>query len=134
VYIAQNGGTTLLNDGLAFAAIRVQFDAPSGVAEVGSAGDIVPNAGFDFYANTSVDAVAPIEFADLDEASLTQVYPTSDRILLGTFVFTGLSPGTTTVTVGDLTAGNDFITGLGAPLDGFLTPGSATLTGTAASR
>ena len=54
------------------------------------------------------------------------VFPNADgRILLGTFEFTGLSLGTTSIGVTDLTIGfDDIISGMATPLDGLIAAGS----------
>jgi hypothetical protein len=54
-----------------------------------------------------------------------------DRIWLGTFTFTGLALGSTTISVTDLDPtefADEIITGSLNPLDALITPGSATLT------
>jgi hypothetical protein len=131
VYLSQTGGTTILTDeGLFTAGIQVSFNNPGGIAAVQVAGDIQQNPDFDdpFILSQAVTATT----ADLNQAtdpSSPFVYPVNDRIWLGTFTFTGLALGTTTIGVTDLDSGfEDILTGVGNSLDGLITPGSATLT------
>jgi hypothetical protein len=104
------------------------------VANVQSVSDIQENASFDdpiarFKARTN-------STADLNEAvDLTSpiVFPPGgdpNRILLGTFTFTGLTTGITAISVADLdpTIGvDDIITGLGTALDSLITSGNASI-------
>ena len=139
VYLTQTGPLgvgepDLSSDLLWTAGIEVSFDSPPGIAAVSLAGDIQQNAAFD-DAVVLYKAVTATT-AQLNEAVDIFASPPSPllapdgtgRILLGTFTLTGLTPGTTTISVSDLTAGDDFLTGLGDALDGFITSGPASLT------
>lgn len=128
VYLSQTGTTTILTDeGLAFAGIQVSFNSPGGIAAVQSAGDIQQNPDFDDPIILSqVVTATTAELNQATDLSSPFVYPVNDRIWLGTFTFTGLALGTTTIGVTDLDSGIDnIITGQGTILDGLITPGAA---------
>lgn len=126
VYLQQTDSTTTLTDfGLIAADITVTFNSPAGIAAVTS---IQGNPAFDdlSYADTILTATD----ATLYQATASgDVRPTDypDRILLGTFMFTGLALGSTTigVTVADL---GDVMDGGFQSLAGQIGAGSATLT------
>jgi hypothetical protein len=127
VFLSQTGATTILTDeGLAFAGIKVTIDDPT-VAAVLNVDDIVHNPAFDdAFALTKAVNPSSAELNMGVSDILNPVFPNADgRILLGTFEFTGLSLGTTSIGVTDLTIGfDDFITGPGTPLDGLIAAGS----------
>ena len=128
VFLSQTGATTILTDeGLAFAGIKVTIDDPT-VAAVLSVDDIVHNSDFNDAFVLFKDVALDASSAELNMGAdiNSPIRPNADgRILLGTFEFTGLSLGTTSIGVTDLTIGfDDFITGLGTPLDGLISAGS----------
>ena len=135
VYLSQTGTTTILEDeGLALAGIRVTFDDPT-IARVRTSSDIQENSAF-FVISKDVKLEPPAEplWAELNMMSddiFVPVRPEGtnpNRILLGTFTFTGLALGTTTIRVSDLDPNqDDIITGVGTVLD-LISPASATLT------
>lgn len=133
VYLRQTDATTILTDeGLLAAGIKVTFDNPT-VAAVLTAGDIQENPLFDDAGILMKDV--PGTTAELNQgvdASSPFVFPTlsdPDRIWLGTFTFTGLALGSTTISVTDWDDGiDDIFTGGFNALDALITPGTATLT------
>jgi hypothetical protein len=135
VYLRQTDGESILTEeGLSTAGIKVTFDNPA-VAAVSTVGDIHENPLFDdsiLFAKAVTGTTAELNQA-VDFSSQI-VFPTlsdPDRIWLGTFTFTGLALGSTTISVTDLDPTElayEVITGEWTPLDDFITPGSATLT------
>jgi hypothetical protein len=121
-------------DGLALAGVRVSFGNPAGIAEVSS---IDENPAFNDGAAVKFINLAG-SVAELNEGVLDLFfgpYVTADangRILLGTFRFTGLATGVTSISVEEfstLPEDDDFFTGAATVLDDFgIAPGSATLT------
>jgi hypothetical protein len=126
VFLSQTGATEILTvEGLAFAGIKVTIDDPT-VAAVLSVDDIAHNSDFDdaFVLFKDVDASSAELNMGVDFLS-SPVYANADgRILLGTFEFTGLSLGTTSIGVTDLSLNDDFISGVGTSLDGSIAAGS----------
>jgi len=126
------GEPDLKIDGLALAGFRVSFGNPAGIAAVSN---IEENPAFNDGAPIeTIDLIGAT--ADLNEA-VSDVFlgpfVTADengRIVLGTFTFTGLSPGATSISVAEYSAGDDdFYTGTFTLLDDFgIAPGLATLT------
>jgi hypothetical protein len=126
VYLRQTDGETILtSEGLDFAGIQVSFGSPAGIAAVTANNHIQPGPGFDLITDPPVFTATT---AELDELAPLTVFDDANRILLGTFTFTGLALGTTSISVTDLTGGDDLVTGLGNALDSLITSGSATLT------
>lgn len=130
VYLKEFGidpGNILSSEGLFSSAVLVTFDSPLGIAAVQDVSDITANPAFDFV----VPRVLPI-FTILDVAAFfnpTVLPDNSNRILLGTFRFTGLSVGSVIITASDLDPRLDeTVTGQGTVLDALIVPSSAIIT------
>jgi hypothetical protein len=148
VYLLEtNGGTILSTSGLSSAG--VQLTGSNSNAQVASASNITPNAAFD-QNSKSVSGNAAI----LNESVLANpnvVAPTTgpdaNRILIGTFTYTGNTVGTTSIATSDPhPTSADTVSGSGTTLDGMIfnatgtinvvavpEPGSLILTGLAAA-
>lgn len=128
VYLKETAGTSFLTEDLFSASVRVTFDSPSGIAAVLSTGNIFPNSGF-------TDLTPPLSISSTEagftgSVGLDPFLPVElgDRILLGTFRFTGLSVGTVQLDVLDRDAlSDDTLTGFGTVLDGLIATSSAQL-------
>ena len=125
VYLLEyNGGTILSTQGLASAG--VQLNGNNGNATVPNAGAITPNPAFD-QSSPSVSGNS----ATLNVSTLANppVFPDSqNRVLLGTFSFTGNTIGTTTSVTADPHSYDDTVTGTGMVLDGLINNSTATIT------
>jgi hypothetical protein len=127
-YLLETDGSVLLNEELFSASVALAFDLPAGVATVSGVGDIAPNAAF---AN-----LLPAPSVSATEAGFTGdvgfgpfLAPAANRIFLGEFTLTGLSAGTTTLTLRDRNPfTDDTVTGFGTILDGDIGTATATLT------
>jgi hypothetical protein len=146
VYLEEtNGGTVLSTEKLGSAGVRLDNSA-TGVARVAAAGDVTGNPSFD---DTDVVTVGP-DFASLNDAVSANPPLSPDannRILIGTFRFTGQSVGQFTVTTRDPhpeLGFDDTLTGADTALDALIQnsgavvtvvpePGSLLLTGLAAT-
>ena len=136
VYLVQTGGDTGLSaSGLDSSGARLTYDAGA-VAKVQNATDITPNGSFD-VANRSVTSTSA-KLQEFQDTSAPVVAPTTgtdaNRILVGTYKFTGLSVGTSLVVTADPdpTPGfNDNVLGDGTVLDGLIANNSAAITVTA---
>lgn len=125
VFAAQTPGGPQVGPGneLITGAILVSFDDPAGIAAVAAAGDVTPGPLFD----SGSAGVSPTD-ADLSLLSLAGLI-LPNPLLLGTFTFTGLAPGVTTIRVSDLDPLSlDFTTVNLDDLDAVLTGGTATIT------
>jgi hypothetical protein len=138
VYIReQPPGTVLATQKLFAAGGRVTFDnpagsgTPSGVAAVLSAADVTRNPQFNDTGTVLLNVTSTV--ADLIEAVIN---PTTDlvapdalnRILVATYRFHGLAPGTLTVTARRYPAPTSaVVTGQGNALDAQLQTGTATI-------
>jgi hypothetical protein len=102
LYLVASGSdlTTLNNNGLASAGIRLNYSA-KGVANVASTSNITPAPAFDDVGPN--DRLATSTFSSLNEAVFANSppTPTNNRILIGTFRFTDINNGTITVTTAD---------------------------------
>jgi hypothetical protein len=134
VYLRQTAGTTTLsNEGLISAGIRLTIGTGS-IANVQSVANIQENTSFDdsmalFKARTSSTADLN-EFVGLSSPTVFPSMGDPNRILLGTFTFTGLNGGISMISVADLdpTMGaDDIISGLGTVLDSQVTSGNASI-------
>ena len=133
VYLLQSGGSTNLTaNGLVAGGVALQFSS-SGPFTVTSASNITPNSAFG-QNNTSVTSNGGTTSATLQVQNSSPVFaPTTgadaNRILLGTFTFTGLSNGTGVVitTLPDPSSANN-VDGLGNNLDPMITNSSTTIT------
>jgi hypothetical protein len=98
VYLAQTGGTTnLSSNGLVDGGVALQFSS-SAPFTVASASAISPSSAFGGSNNTNVSTSSGTTTATLQVHDSSGVFaPTSgadaNRILLGTFTFSGLTPG-----------------------------------------
>jgi hypothetical protein len=128
VYLKEFGtpGDTLQTEKLFSSAVRLTFDMP-GIAAVNSIGDITPNPAFNITNRNVFATGATLEVAAL---GVPLVGPDAEnRILLGTFEFTGLGPGMLTLSASDLTASRaETVTGLGTVLDSQIGSATATIT------
>ncbi|MFO0936534.1 MAG: hypothetical protein U0798_08495 [Gemmataceae bacterium] len=107
-------GATILNanGGLGSAAVRLTYNSPSGVARVNSLASDVTGAIPPWSAYTTLGSDVPNN-AVINEFSSTTagVLPDSDgRIFLGTFVLTGIAPGTVNLTATDPNSTTNFDT------------------------
>ncbi|HEX8201708.1 MAG TPA: hypothetical protein VF590_14595 [Isosphaeraceae bacterium] len=124
VYLAQVPGGPQVGPGneLISGAVRLTFADPAGVARVATDAAVIPGPAFD---DASV-LVSPtgVELSLLSLPGLTLPSP----LLLGTFTFTALAPGVTTIRVTDLDRLSlDFTTTNLDDLDAALTGGTATI-------
>jgi hypothetical protein len=147
VYLVETNGSVLSTERLFAAGVQMRFDSPSGVAAVLSPDHVTPNAAFNDPG--SIEKLVTAASAKLSEATdgLTLVSPDAqNRILLGTFRFTGLSEGSVSLTLLRFNPAPDdrIITGQANVLDALVTqqlpvtisvvpePGSLALMGLAA--
>jgi hypothetical protein len=129
IYLKEtNGGTILATQKLFGAGVQVTFNSPSGVAAVSSSANIAPNTAF----NDAGSYKTPVTSASakVSEATDGSVFVAPDalnRILFGTFTFTGQAPGTVTLTALRFNPAPDdrIITGTGNVLDGLVPSGTA---------
>ena len=139
VFLTQTAATTLLADeGLRFAGVRVFFDTaplPMDRAEVVAATDITPNPAFNdtdpFFTGQEVVAGQSAGFLDGVALGTAPVTATGNRILLGTFTFTGGTIGgeVTNLRATDFSGFAETISGVnGTTLDGTIGDGFATIT------
>jgi hypothetical protein len=131
VYLLQSGSDTgLSSSGLKSGGVGLSFDQT--IATVASTSAITPNAAFDTSSKSVGTGTATANVAQVLNAPITA--PTSgadaNRILLGTFTFTGVSGGTTsTVTFDPHPAPtNDNVLGNGTVLDSLIVNSSVTIT------
>jgi hypothetical protein len=131
VYLVEtNGGTTLSTTGLSSGGVKLT-GYNTGVATVTNAAG---NPGFDF----STTGIPTATVNNYQDTSPTLKAPTSgadaNRILLGTFTFTGVSAGSTLAVTADPGALNDNVLGSGfgaTAIDGLIQNASASITVTA---
>jgi len=114
VYLNQTPGGVQIGPGntLRTAAVNLTFNSPGGIAGVLLATDITSNPAFD-SSSASVSATSAI----LGETSIAGISDLSVPLLLGTFKFTGLAPGDTTIQVASLGPGPSFGTSQGNFVD-----------------
>lgn len=127
VFLQQTPPTTILTDeGLFSAGVKVSSGA---AAQVLGIGDILANPAFDDVTHRAVVGSS----AELSEVAFLNptVFPPpgGDRILLGTFTFTGLSTGVSPLSAGDLFPSPQIenVTGVGTPLDALIGAGTANI-------
>ena len=130
VYLQEDPSPGILaSEGLFSASLNVLFDSPAGIAEVTAAGDVTPNP---FFTNiVSGPSVASATAGFTGDVGLNPfLFPDgSGRILLGTFRFTGLAVGTTTIRAVDRDLFlDDTVTGLGTVLDSLVENSAGTIT------
>lgn len=134
-----NPGNVLASEGLFGVGIRLDFDSPGGIAAVLSTSDIIANDGvgkFDDTASQKKIVNNPVaNTARLLEISSTLpgVSPEGtgalNRILVGTFRFTGQANGSVTVLAQDYAGTDDTVTGTTfMVLDGLIGQSTATIT------
>jgi len=121
VFLSQtpDGPQVGVGNELLTAGVLVSFSNPAGIAEVTAPANIVGGPAFDSF-SAGVDPA--MHTASLAELSLLGIGDLSSPLLLGTFTFTGLNYGTTTISVADLDVSADFITAMGDVLDPTNTP------------
>ena len=107
VSVAQtsDGPQVTAGNELLTAAINVAFNSPSGIASVLSLSDIAGNPLFDAY----TPLLSPTT-ATLGETSVAGISDLSVPLMLGTFTFTGLAPGSTTIQASAEGPGPSFVT------------------------
>ena len=107
VYLSQTPGGPQVGVGneLLTAGLTVSFDNPLSIASVLAVLDITPSPAFD-----SASAGVTTTRATLAETSLAGISNLSSPLLLGTFMFTGESLGTTSISAATLTPGPSFVT------------------------
>lgn len=124
VYLRETASTSLFAiEGLSFARFSLSYD--ESIAKVLSDADVSVPGYFDNYGLPDT-ATNP---NSLDLSANNPIF--SARILLGTFKFTGIAVGTTTLTLTDFSVDDDFLTGLDTVLDSSLVGSTASLTLTA---
>jgi hypothetical protein len=128
VYLTEINGSVLSAEKLFAAGVQMRFDSPSGVVAVLSADDITPNGAFNDTG--SVERLVTAMSAKLSEATdgVTLVSPDAEnRILMGTFRFTGQSVGEASLTLLRFNPAPDdrIITGQANALDALVTQQSA---------
>jgi hypothetical protein len=125
---------TLQSQGLQSAGVNVISDAPS-AASVASASAIAANPGFANQSNSVSGGTATLQADNFGNANI--VFPASgdpNRILLGSFTFTGNAAGTANLTAQNIDPTGEFsynVTGSGNSLDSLISNGTATITVTA---
>jgi hypothetical protein len=113
------GGNELLS-----AAIELSFPT-AGTATVVSTAEVTPNPAWS-SSSVLLKTNGPNTLVDLGLTSLAGISSIpSTGLLLGTFVFTGHSPGTTQISVTTETPGPSFITAQGNDLDPTNTPSAS---------
>ena len=133
VFIRQTGVDSILSDeGLFSAGLQVRFNLPPFNSDPAQVTAVVANPAFNTVtappptpASGTSSGSADLEVADFSATGA--VFPTMNRILLGTFTFQAGLTGTTLIDVADLNPGvgfDDFITGAGTILDDQLTFGT----------
>jgi hypothetical protein len=107
VYVSQVAGGPQVASGneLLAAGIVVSYSSPSGIASVLSSTGVSGGALWSAHSGGASAATAT-----LATTSLAGIADLSTPLLIGTFHFTGLSLGTTTISVADLTPGPSFET------------------------
>src|SRR5262249_11987684 len=97
VYLAETGTTTLPDTRLSDGGVKLTYD--QSIAKVANASAITPNGAFDFASKSTGVNFASLNLTQ-DGGSSPVAAPSSgadaNRILLGTFTFTGISAGSTT--------------------------------------
>jgi hypothetical protein len=129
VYLLEtNGGTTLSNSGLS--SVGVQLSGSNANANVAAASAITPNSQFD-DTSKSVSGNNSILNDGLFANSVPKA-PTSgadaNRILVGTFTFSGSTLGTTNIQAVDPHSYTDTTDGNGNALDALISSSAATIT------
>ncbi len=114
VYATQVAGGPQVAAGneLLTAGTIVAYNHPSGVAAVLNASDV---SGGPLWSSSSSNALSAT--ASLATTSVSGIADLSSPLLLGTFHFTGLALGSTTISVANLTPGPSFETTQGNVLD-----------------
>jgi hypothetical protein len=114
VYVTQVPGGPQVASGneLLTAGVVVSYNNPAGVAAVLTSTDVSAGA---LWSSSSANALSAT--ASLATTSLSGIADLSSPLLVGTFHFTGLSLGTTTISAANLTPGPSFETTQGNVLD-----------------
>ncbi|MFO0957575.1 MAG: PEP-CTERM sorting domain-containing protein [Isosphaeraceae bacterium] len=111
VLLSQNGTLPQINasNGLLAYALTTTFNSPSGVAAVTSTANVFVGTLFDGgTASTGITATTASVAATATDFvfGVTSLNP---AVVLATFRFSGLSVGSTTITIGPVTPGNSFV-------------------------
>jgi hypothetical protein len=124
VFVSQVPGGTQVGPGneLVSAAIELSFPT-GGTAAVLSTSDVTGGPAWD-SSSVQTSTNGSNTLFDLGLASLAGISDLSNPLLLGTFVFTGQSLGTTSISVATLGPGSSFITVNGDVLDPTNVPGA----------
>ncbi|HJZ94743.1 MAG TPA: hypothetical protein VKE40_28010 [Gemmataceae bacterium] len=131
VYLVQTSPDTgLSGSGLDAAGTRLTFNQT--IANVASTGAITANPAFDFATKSTGTGSASLNLTQ-DSGSAPVTAPTSgadaNRILIGTFTFTGVNAGTTTVLTSDPhLLSDDNVLHNGSVLDSMIANSSAAIT------
>jgi hypothetical protein len=130
VYLTQSGADTgLSSSGLQAGGVQLNFN--QAIANVASSSAITPNPAFDANSKSVGTGTATLNVNQVLTAPV--VAPTSgadaNRVLLGTFTFSGISGGTTATFTTDPHPGlNDNVLGNGTVLDSLIHNSSAVIT------
>jgi hypothetical protein len=130
VFLVQSGGSTgLTSTGLTAGGVSLSFN--QAIANVPNTGAITPNPAFDNSTTSVGTGIAKLNVnSDVGPVFAPTTGPNAGAILLGTFTFTGVSGGTTSVTTG-LPQAPPFqnnVLGDGTLLDGIIANSSAVIT------
>jgi hypothetical protein len=133
VYLVQSGSDTgLSSSGLTDGGVKLNYTAS--VAKVNSTSNITPNPAFD-TSSSSISSGSAILNVSQDTSGPVKASTTgtdANRILLGTFTFTGVSAGSTTVSTADPHPSlNDNVLAGGTALDASILNSNAAITVTA---
>ena len=129
VYLVQTSPDTGLSaSGLDAAGAKLTFDQT--IANVANTAAITPNPAFDFASkNTGTGSATLNESQNGGTAPVTSPSGDANRILIGTFTFTGVNAGTTTVLTADPHAlADDNVLHNGTVLDSMIANSSAAVT------
>ncbi|MCI0681427.1 MAG: PEP-CTERM sorting domain-containing protein [Gemmataceae bacterium] len=128
VYLVQTAGEISGDGNLESFGVKINYtDTGDGiVAKVDNTGDIASNIFFD----DSEVKTAGGTSSSLRDAVLFNLpqAPSGGRVFLGSFKFTGLSIGDQDITAGDVTGGDDTLTGNGTVLDALIATATVTIT------
>jgi hypothetical protein len=134
VYLVQSGTSTgLSSSGLASGGVGLTFN--QSVVNLADASKITPNSAFDANSKNLGAGSASLNVSQVLNAPITAPTTGTDanRILLGTFTFSGVSAGTSLTVTADPHPGavNDNVLGDGTALDALIHNSSAVITVTA---
>jgi hypothetical protein len=117
VLVSQTSGGPQVGTGNELLTAGIELSFPTlGSAIVASTSDVTPGPAWD-SSSINLTTSGPNTLVDLGLTSLLGISDLSTPLLLGTFVFTGQSPGMTSISVATITPGANFITANGNILD-----------------